>query len=97
MSHNANGDRDEEANTHGTAPSRALHDLGHLCLSAFMAFANAMRRRRARARSRAELEGLSDHALRDIGLSRCDIDFLVSQARRKVDKFGRGTGHFDRR
>jgi uncharacterized protein YjiS (DUF1127 family) len=74
MSHNANTDWAEEPNNKGTELIRALHDLGHSCLSSFKTFANAIRQRRARARLTAELRGLSDHALHDIGLSRCEID-----------------------
>jgi uncharacterized protein YjiS (DUF1127 family) len=47
------------------------------CVCPLIAVGRYIRRRTTRARSRAELDTTSDHALRDIGVLRCQIDFFV--------------------
>jgi len=67
-----------------TIPTRP--SLGHrLRVWAAQALA-AHQRRRDVARMRAELAGLSDLDLRDLGLHRCEIDAVVAEAQMPVEQ-----------
>jgi len=50
----------------------------HFRLGFIATFAKMLRDRRRRARSRHELQSLSDYGLRDIGVARCEIDYLIA-------------------
>ena len=55
----------------------AFHALWTGPWRALQRAANHLRRARARRNARAELSGLSDGALKDIGVARCEIGSIV--------------------